>query len=255
MSTCSKCGKKGFFLKLVNGLCSDCCSEIDRQTTRDLSFISASEGDIDFAEAIMNSLMLSASVSENGNLSVRNRYSKKVQDVHSRFSRQGEIAAYASNVCGEPATVKGYYVKSWACEWAGAKFRQETIKWTQKWIESGLLYPGCSDGRYTGCTVLQSRQYDAYLRIGKACEGEYMFEEALSAYEKGHSARPDAYSLIVAMSRVLTKMNRLDDAIRLIDKSPCPNPLDKNIRRETLKELKDKKERGYVYRARKKKSE
>lgn len=252
MAKCSKCGKKGLFLRLSNGLCDECCAAKLNQLPSLFSSSSPAINNVDLAEKVMESLLLSSEVHSGGKISTGDRYSREVKAIHDRYQRQGAIAAHASALCGNPTTAKGYCIKSWACEWAGAKYRAETIKWTLKWIETGLSYPGMDPWHYTGCTAKQSREYKAYDRLGKAFEGEYMFEDALSSYKKAYEARPDAYHLVVNMSNVLTKMNRLDDAIELVSTAPCNDPCSKNIRRDTIKELKEKKARGYVYKPRKK---
>ena len=250
MAKCKECGRRGIFLTLREGLCDECFVKSLRPVRQEnpLQFKNATapKNDIDLAEQLMNSLMLGGSVSK--------LYEKEVKEISERCGRQGAIAAYAADLCGEPETAKGYCIKSKACDWAGAKYRPETIRWTLKWIDAGLSYPGMEPNHYSGCTVKQSREYDAFQRLGEAYEGEYMFDEALSSYKKALDARPAAYSLVVSISKVLTKMNKLDEAIEMVSNSPCENEIDKNIRRATLKELKEKKARGYVYKPRNKKS-
>lgn len=247
MAKCEKCGKKGLFLKLIDGVCSNCYYESKRPITKPKTIQPKSavvpKNNIDLAEQVMNSLSLGGSV-----ISL---YSKDVSAIKTKYQTQGKISAHAAELCGEPNTIKGYYVKSLASEWAGAKYRKETIKWTLKWIESGLEFSGM-DRRYPQCTVRQSLEYDAYLRLGQALEGEYMFEEALTAYQKGFAARPSAYSLIIKMSKVLVKMNKLDEAIDLVGNATFPDGIEKNLQTETLKELHEKKAKGYVYKPRKK---
>lgn len=250
MAKCKECGRRGIFLTLREGLCDECFVKSLRPVRQEnpLQFKNATapKNDIDLAEQLMNSLMLGGSVSK--------LYAKKVKEISEKCERQGAIAAYASDLCGEPDTAKGYCIKSNACEWAGAKYRPDTIRWTLKWIDAGLSYPGMDPWHYSGCTVKQSREYDAFMRLGKAYEGEYMFEEALSSYKKASTARPDAYSIVVYMSKVLTKMNKLDEAIQLVSTSQCEGKFDENVRRATLEDLKEKKARGYVYKPRNKKS-
>lgn len=247
MPTCKCCGKRGLFLKLQHSLCEDCQYKLAReQKNRQAEQEDGQLDKIDFAEQIMNSLLLGGMIDQ--------KYKRAVEKVHEQFGRQGTIAAYAAELCGSPTTPKGYYIKSRACEWAGAKYRPETIKWTKKWIESGLDYLGMPGDKYIHCSVYQSREYDAYSRLGEAEEKEYLYEDALISYQKAFEARPEAYNLIVRRSTVLTKLGRIDDAIKLVKNEKPIDPLFKNVQRETLKELKDKKARGYVYRPRKKKS-
>lgn len=250
MASCSSCGKKGLFLRLSEGLCSSCQHKLNqaKETTCQVPFQnkSASNTDIDLAEQIIKSLSFGGEVSP--------RYKKKVLHITSDLGKQGAIAAYASELCGEPETAKGYYVKSKACELAGASHRAEVIKWTRKWIETGCAYSDTSNWSYPNCTPFQSRMSEAYERLGKALEGEYLFEESIEAYQKAWNHRPGAFHYINLIARVLTKMNRIDDAIKLLKETPLMEGETKQFRNAHIKELKEKKEKGYVYRPRKKKA-
>lgn len=250
MGRCNRCGKHGLFLRLRGGLCDDCQYEIRKksltQKCKEPISPAIEHNDLDLAEQIMNSLKLGGEVSQS--------YKKEVTEITLRLVKQGAIAAHAASLCGEPTTPKGYYIKAMACSWAGASYRPEVIKWATKWIESGCFYPEINSFSYLGCTPSQSRFTAAYEMLGQAYEGEYMFDEAIAAYKKAWDYRPNGFHLLNFISRVLTKKNQIDEAIKLLQETPLMEGETKSMRSSHIKELKEKKAKGYVYRPRKRKS-
>lgn len=257
MAKCARCGKRGFFLKLYDSLCDDCLDEIHKQAKKQPTKPSTVQktytrkapeySNVHLAEQIMFSLLLGGSIEP--------ALQSYIDNIHKECGSQRFIAAKASSLLPEPTTSREYSVKSWACEWAGAEYRKETIKWTLKWIETGCAHSDNDSSAYIGCTPQQSRLSTGYERLAKAYEGEYMFEEALAAYQKAWEIRPNASHYINLIARLYTKMNRLDDAISLLKNTPLIEGELKTARNAHLKELKEKKAKGYVYRPRKKKTE
>lgn len=260
MPKCSRCGKRGLFLKLYNSLCDDCLEAIHEEQKKRIQTVyrpkTKNFSNLELAEAVMCSLLLSFDVNQNGlnrSSAAKPDLQSYVDQIHRECGSQGKIAARAAEIVGEPTTSRGYSIKSWACEWAGASYRPETIKWTLKWIETGCEHSHDDTSANLGCTPQQSRLAAGHERLAKAYEGEYMFEEALSAYQKAWEIRPNACHYINMIARVYTKMNRLDDAISLLKDTPLIEGETKRMRIEHLKELQEKKAKGYVYRPRKKK--
>lgn len=257
MAKCARCGKRGFFLKLYDSLCDDCLDEIHKQANKQPTKPSTVQktytrkapeySNVNLAEQIMFSLSLGGSVEP--------ALQPYIDNIHREYGSQRFIAAKASSLLPEPTTSREYSVKSWACEWAGAEYRKETIKWTLKWLETGCKHSHDDTAYYPGCSPAQSRIITAYDRLAKAYEGEYMFDEALAAYQKAWEIRPNASHYINMIARLYTKMNRLDDAISLLKNTPLIEGELKTARNALLKELKEKKAKGYVYRPRKKKTE
>lgn len=254
MPKCSRCGKRGLFLRLYHSLCNDCLEELHNQEKK--SKQNASHGSsfskpsvteyspVFIAEQLMRSIALGGSVHPN--------LQSTIDQIRRECGSQGKIAARAADLIAEPSTSREYSIKSLACEWAGASYRQETIKWTLKWIETECEDSLDDSSWYPGCTPQQSRLATGYERLAKAYEGEYMFEEALAAYQKAWKIRTNAYHYINMIARVYTKMNRIDDAIALLKNTPLIEGELKQSRNEHLKELKEKKAKGYVYKPRKK---
>lgn len=262
MATCTRCGKRGLFLKLYDSLCNDCLEAIHEEQKKQQKIASKPApktfSNLELAEAIMRSLLLSFDVDEKGptRTPIASKELKSyIEKIHKECGSQRFIAAKASSLLPNPTTSREYSVKSWACEWAGAEYRKETIKWTLKWIETGCAHSDNDSSAYIGCTPQQSRLSTGYERLAKAYEGEYMFEEALAAYQKAWEIRPNASHYINLIARLYTKMNRLDDAISLLKNTPLIEGELKTARNAHLKELKEKKAKGYVYRPRKKKME
>ena len=226
MAKCICCGKDVLIFLLKGKVCKKCIENLE------------------FAEQIMNGLQLGHSPSR--------AYMQRVEKFLEQQKSQQIAAQEVAKLCGTPFSAKGYYIKAFACSWSGAKYRQETIKWTKKWIEADFTYPDMPKWQYGDCGPYESRASQAWEWLAKAYEGEHMFDEALNAYQTAWKIRPNGFHFINLIARVYTKMNRLDDAIALLESTPMMEDEPQELREYNLNELYAKKERGYVFRPRKK---
>lgn len=164
----------------------------------------------------------------------------------------------------EPITLRSLHVKALCYLYAGATCRQEAIYWLNKYLAKGDLWlPGVmlpiqQDEYFIDPKIY----YRAHLlcELGKLYENEYLFQEAFEAYiQQLNFVQVLPWGAIYA-ANVRVKMNDINAGIKLLGevlksyRSQYGKTNDNfNLRiNETLIELYAKKDRGYVYRPRKK---
>lgn len=165
-----------------------------------------------------------------------------------------------------------------AYAWLGAKYRLLAIKYLHEYlyndlkIDDGNWFPIYIDGQLFYENKQEAHECDISLgELSKAYEGEYMFNEALETLEIQSKLFPDNCPAIIHKCEIYRKMNNLDMAILVLKenlKKNCfkPKPYYDVVREtttyidcgeKTLKIWLEKyiklKERGYVYRPRKRK--
>jgi tetratricopeptide (TPR) repeat protein len=111
---------------------------------------------------------------------------------------------------------------------------------------------------------------DMYSYLGKAYEGEYEFEKALICYQKTQSLTPFWAAPYCHICSILIKQNKLNEAMKIyLDAKNSPyytpfkfkSPFGETYTEDSFKividkhiiELRDKIERGYIYKPRGKK--
>ena len=173
--------------------------------------------------------------------------------VHSQIDAhpvRKERLLYIASLCEGKYTPLARYTRAYALLWAGASARPDAIEAMREYINSGIVAKELPNHE----KVDQLRAWD-YLSLAEALEGEYQFEEAYDAYTKALSLHPALSPAAINRSLLLVKMGRMDDAIdQLIayhDSGVCPKELESSVV-AYIKEIREKKRKGYVYRPRKK---
>lgn len=161
-----------------------------------------------------------------------------------------ERLLYIVSLCEGKNTPLALYTKAYALLWAGASVRPLAIKAMLEYINSGLIARELSN--HENVNILRAWDYSS---LAEAYEGEYQFDEAYNAYTKALSLHPALSPAAIKRSLLLVKMGRMDDAIdQLIvyhDSGVCPKQLESSVV-AYIKEIREKKRKGYVYRPRKK---
>lgn len=236
MPRCVYCGKLQLLRSLKQGGFCNACNSY--------------EGRISLCKEIIKSTWLSTEESPKYKLFISSLQGNKQKG-----------ACIVDILCNYEAP-EAWYCIAIAHQLQGAKFRPEQIKYSKKLLDSG--YP-----------LEKEDAVYIYNLLADAYEGEYMFEEAIEMRKKLLSAHEDYTPAHIVIARLMVKQNRIDDAIKYLEdvyEDIKRNPyyrfdylLEKRVLHYNyvgdmkalpihIKELKDKKERGYVYRPRKKKT-
>lgn len=161
-------------------------------------------------------------------------------------------------LCAPYETSMSYCIIANAYYFLGAAYRQQTIQYMSKYLKNPEWIPRAEYYEADRERYLSGR----WGILGKAYESEYRFEEALQAYQAEREIMPEYPTAYIHIATILSKMNRLDDAIELLNETKntryyiepafgsCFNTVIDNY----LSKFKDKKERGYVYRPRQRKT-
>jgi len=227
------------------------------------------EDTLNLAQALFESLQLSTGFGT-GPI-----YKKAKQIIEKAKNRQ-EVLDKIIELCQNIEHPKAYYLIGTAYVWKGAKFRRQAIYYLEKYLENPVeikkSYYNREGKLIDGFTSGIQISY-VYRDLAKCYEGEYEFEKALEYYQKAAELDPSVPSVYIHIAQVYVKMNNLDEAIRVLNKAKnskyytptkITDSLDGSVYYDNtfkitidnyLKDLKEKKKRGYVYKPRKKKEE
>lgn len=161
-------------------------------------------------------------------------------------------------LCKQYETPMSYCVIANAYYFLGAAYRQETIEYMRKYLENPEWIPHAEYFEDDRTRYLSVR----WGILGQAYEGEYQFEDALWAYCGEKDAAPEHPAAYVHIATVLTKMNRIDDAIAFLREAQKTRYYNEPgfgtcfdiIIDNRLSQLEEKKKRGYVYKPRPRKT-
>lgn len=179
-------------------------------------------------------------------------------------SREDELFRII-NLIGYPETVKEKYTFAYAYYWLGSKYCTQAITFLCEYIKSGCL-PDKGKRYVPEFDMYVESKHNlacAYHDLGVSCERNYQFEDAMKCYIKAAKLQPYYSHHYVFIARLCAKLNNLDRGIRILtkviesneyyQKSKFTETHDfKNAIEIELRDLINKKERGYVYRPRKK---
>lgn len=162
-------------------------------------------------------------------------------------------------LCKPFETSMSYCVIANAYYFLGAAYRQETIEYMSKYLENPEWIPHKEYFEDDRARYLSGR----WGILGQAYEGEYMFEEALQAYQLEKEVAPEYPAAYVHIATVLSKMHRLDEAIDFLKKAqnlryykePGFGTNFDRVIDNFLTEFETKKARGYVYKPRPRQSD
>lgn len=234
---CIYCGKTLFKLLHKDDICETC---------------NTYESKIVLCKDIIKSTWLSTG-------SPASKYNYYIKTLHNNKEKGARII----EILKDYETPEAWYCKAIAYQLQGARFRQEQIKYARQLLES-TYHLNENEITYI-CNLLA----DAY-------EGEYMFDEAIKIHKQLLSKHKDYTPAHIKIARLMVKQNKIDDAIKMLkeihkqlkskpvyynDPFTGKRKLDPIYKSDLLllsshiKELKEKKERGYVYRPRKRRKQ
>lgn len=184
-----------------------------------------------------------------------------------------EIADKIISLCMENDTPKAYHYIASAYGFKGVKFRPKVIEFLNKFLQNPIFED--TDKHYSTQQFydIKSKEIElsiVYESLGRAYEGEYEFEEALSCYLKSYEINPYDTPIYCCLAGVYSKMHDLDKAISLLKEAKysryykvlkwtniigekCTDDTFSKVIDNQLMDYEGKKERGYVYKSRKNK--
>lgn len=237
-SKCIYCGKLQLLKPLSkDGACSSCCKY---------------ENKIQLCKEIIKSTWLSTG-------STDSKYDPYINTLSSNKEKGARIIEIIDSLDSPDA----WYCKSIAYQLQGAKYRQEQIRSSRRLLDS---MHRLSDNEFIYISNLLANAY----------EGEYMFDEAIQMLKLLLQKQKHYSPAHFIIARLMTKQHKLDDAIKYLEDTyehlkNNPRYHADLLTGETIlhyeyesdlrafpvhiKELKEKKERGYVYRPRKRRKQ
>lgn len=276
MAKCNNCGKSGLFLVLKDGLCKACFAQkrqgqlvidIEKKVPQRRTSIFPSNTtisgtkvsingesipkEIHLAMKIHSTLCVGVGFGVQHDPLVQETLDACNNDRKSILLKEIELCKDFHNPMAFCTIANAYY-------FLGAAYRQQTIQYMTKylknpdWIPSAEYFDDDKDRYLSGRWGI----------LGQAYEGEYQFEEALHAYQTERDIRPEYPAAYVHIATVLSKMNRLDEAIEFLGKAkttryynePAFGSCFNTVIDSYLSKFENKKARGYVYRPRHRKS-
>ena len=213
------------------------------------------EIDLNYVEDLFSTLSIGAPSSEKA---------KNFSKTHDRQEVLDEII----HIAKQYNSPRAKYINALAYGGSRVSHRKEAIHFINDYLlgplylEKGkhlsFLMP---DGKYaTSEEANNILTAELYRYLGKAYEGEYMFEAALETYKKMHSLDGrHLYSTLIPICEIYIKLGDIDTAISLVkNNKPYPSirkeelRLENSVKKNYLEKYQSMKERNYVYKPRKK---
>lgn len=207
---------------------------------------------------------------------------KKIKNVLDFYNENGytnsrDTLLLIVDLCTPAENNEQLELLSRAYSWLGAKYRKETIASYERYFKEIDLenykeeYPLFENGKEIRIKdKFHVNLFSDLLNYTKALEGEYEFENAALVLEKANKLFPYCYTIYAKKFDILKKMNKLDEVIELIKEcldAEWSQPYEIQIESENKTTLNDSnrralladftkftklKEKGYVYKPRKK---
>lgn len=173
--------------------------------------------------------------------------------AHNGVKKDALLAAIG--LCGIPETSKQLYIISNCYLMLGAQFRTQAIIYLLQYIDAGAVWEGTPrcDINIDGHIInqLDLNRSSTYCELGKAYEGEYQFSNALYWYQQALKINPTSSPAVCYIADVYVKMNDIDAGLRFLrDVKKSAYKDIKLIAGDKIKELREKKSNGYVYKPR-----
>lgn len=177
----------------------------------------------------------------------------KIVKLHNENKK--ECLMEAIRLCGDPKTNDQLYIVAQCYVLAGADYRPQAIEFLNRFISAGAVWSGTLRGKINMgdhiADQLTMSKAEIWYQLGKAYEGEYQFENALSAYLKALEIDNTYTPAVVGVSDVYVKMNNIDGRLKFLREIKKSKYKDmKLIAKFRMEDLKEKKATGYVYRPR-----
>ena len=212
--------------------------------------------DLEYAEQLFGSLSVG--------MEITNQKAKLFLAHHT--DRQ-EILDESINFAKHYSSPRAKFIVAEAYAWSRVSHRKETIKYINDYL-SGEPYIEKAKHTFYSFTLdkekafqesLAIQQSQMYSYLGKAYEGEYMFDDALNAYIKAYKLDPRNYVCnLLPICKVYSKMGNLDKSIELLKSHTFENvepyrlKQEKSVCQSSLEKYQKMKKEGYVYKPRKK---
>lgn len=175
-------------------------------------------------------------------------------------SRQ-DVLDIIIRMCGNPDTPKQRYLLAMAYAWSNKEYREKAIYYINLYLDNGLYNINNEYQRFTHLSQM-------YNELANKYEQTYQFEKALKCYKVSNDyhlkylieSKKDSLDtswnecLKINEASVLVKMNKIDEAISLLkdNKNNLKNKENIICINNKIKELQEKKKKGYIYKPRKK---
>lgn len=186
---------------------------------------------------------------------------QELEVLLSNCTTRSEELEKIAELCIPAETPEELYLVSKAYVWAGAKYRQEAIKYLNDYIAAGAFWEGLPDGQ------IQMKGYvfdqkagniaSAWSDLGTCYEGEFEYEKAYHCFEKAFSILPYSPSNLVKMSNIFVKKNELSNALSVLQNAKSSIyyklPEFSSVIDKAILDVQGKINKGYVYKPRKKK--
>lgn len=259
---CIKCEREFF-----GTVCPHCGGNKKESNNKNMTFVqnmkntfgfsrTPSKGnDIDKSQEAQIGLELLNSLGIGGNVS------NQTKRVLSKCQNREEVCLEAISYCYPPTTPKRLYVTAYAYASAGTKYRQKAIEYLKKYIDVGACWEGTPRDILTlhgyKFDQLAANKADAYYYLGRAYDGEHMFDEAIDAYKKALKLHPGMQVYYVQIAEMYRKKNDLEKSLAVLAEAEdtwyFKNVSDfRTVITNYKKKYTDMKKKGYVYRPRKK---
>ncbi len=182
-------------------------------------------------------------------------YTEKPKSVLKKYNSKNDFLYKVIELTGEPSSSRDYFIVSNCLLDLGIDHIHSALKTIYLYACLGSYLEGSPDDVFDTANYEKHRKNmingAEWEKIGKEHEKNYDFNSALICYLKAFLLTPYIETPIFYIADLYTKMNNIDDGIVFlsnIKKSKYKNM--KQAASEKMKELKDKKDRGYVYRPR-----
>lgn len=175
----------------------------------------------------------------------------------SRFEKAQEAARAVYGLFSRCRTVEDLLARAQVSTYCGAAYRPQMIESISEYLrqpervkEDAIGYKNVPGELQTECFL--------YTSLGDALSGEYMLAQAVQAYMKGAQAAPMYMHNYVKAAKTLVKMGQFEAAKRYIDGAILSGEQwredEKRDFQLCLDFIQKKKESGYVYKPRPRKS-
>lgn len=187
---------------------------------------------------------------------------------------KNKLANKIIDLCKNIESPIAYYNIAYAYRMKGSEYRVKVIEYLNKFLSNpkfDKLSEHFSIQQFYNISTFNLKLAGAYIFLGETYEEEYEFEKALNCYMKSYNIDPYESPIYCCIANIYRKMNNLDKAIEFLKNAKeskyykvyeWKNPIvNKTYKDDTfikvidnyLNDLKNKKEKDYIYRPRKKK--
>jgi len=199
----------------------------------------------------------------------------KLNEVLSVCHSEQDILDRIIMLCSNYNTPRSRFLTAMAYVYSTKRYRKESIRYLLNYLNNPLYDDAWNNEKHnannTPTDEMNIHISEMYSLLGKAYEGEYMFDEALASFKTAIQFYPSCPLDIVNASKVIVKMNKLQDAMCFLENyrhTPYYAPkktvseLDgtvyfddwyKRAIDHAIMDVVEKINKGYVYRPRKRK--